>query len=353
MASPPAKGIISELNERSREIFRRIVDAYVETGEPVGSRTLSRILSQNLSPATIRNVMADLEEMGLLYAPHASAGRLPTEAGLRLFVDGLLEIGDLSAAERKDIEAKLAGTGKAVNEAMSEASGLLSGLARCAGIVVAPKLERALRHIEFVNLGNGRALVVLVTEDGMVENRLMDMPVGTPPSALTQASNFLNAKLAGRTLEEAQSEVMRDIDQHRAQIDEITGRLVAAGLAVWAGDKAKGALIVRGQAHLLEDIQALGDLERVRHLFEALETKETIARLLELSAKADGVQIFIGAENALFNMAGCSMVVAPFTNGSRSRVIGAIGVVGPTRLNYARIIPIVDYTAKVLSRMVS
>jgi heat-inducible transcriptional repressor len=342
---------IRELNERSREIFRLIVDGYVATGEPVGSRTLSRRLSQNLSPATIRNVMADLEEVGLLYAPHTSAGRLPTEAGLRLFVDGLLEIGRLAEEERHNLESLCVARGKSLEQALEEATTALSGLSHCAGIVVVPKQDRPLKHLEFVHLGSGRALVVLVTEDGLVENRVIEVPPGVPPATLASASNYLNARLVGRTLDEALVEIHAEIASNRAQLDELTKKLVAAGLASWAGGHDGRTLIVRGQANLLEDVTALTDLERLRAIFEMLETRETMVRLLEASKRGEGVQIFIGAENHLFGIAGCSMVIAPYQD-SRERVVGAIGVIGPTRLNYARIIPMVDYTAKVIGRLI-
>ncbi len=344
-------GIIGELNERSREVFREIVANYLATGEPMGSRTLSRRLDSPLSPATIRNVMADLEDMGLLFAPHTSAGRLPTDSGLRLFVDGLLEIGNLTSEERENIESQCAAAGKSVTEALEEATSALAGLARCTGLVVAPKLDRPLRHTEFVNLGNGRALVVMVAEDGFVENRVIDLPRGTPASALTQATNYLNARVLGRTLDEARGEILREIEDHRAQLDNLTSKVVQAGLATPAGEGPEASLIIKGHAHLLEDVSALADLEHIRSLFEALDTKDLIARLLELTKDADGVQIFIGAEDELFNMSGCSLIAAPFTDRSE-QVIGAIGVIGPTRINYARIIPIVDYTAKVIGRMV-
>jgi len=343
--------MISELNQRSREIFRHIVDAYVATGEPVGSRTISRRLGMALSPATIRNVMADLEELGLLYAPHTSAGRIPTELGLRLFVNGILEVGALSEEERESIEAKCSSSGRALPDVMREASAMLSGLSRCAGLVLAPKTDRALRHIEFVSLGPGRALVVLVNEDGLVENRVVEVPMGLPGSTLQMATNYLNARLVGRTLDEARREVLREIGEQRTELDEVSKRVVAAGLATWAGGGQDGQLIVRGQAKLLEDVTALSDLERVRALFEALETKEAMLRLLDATGQGDGVQIFIGAENVLFNHSGCSLIISPFQN-SREQVIGAIGVLGPTRINYARIIPLVDYTAKVISRLV-
>jgi heat-inducible transcriptional repressor len=353
MSSPITKPLITELNERSREIFRHIVDAYVETGEPIGSRTLSRRLTQTLSPATIRNVMADLEDAGLLFSPHTSAGRLPTDAGLRMFVDGLLEVGGITEDERRNIDAQCAAIGKSMSQALEEATEALSGLSRCAGMVIAPKTERPLKHMEFVHLGPGRALVVLVTEDGLVENRVIDVPLGLPPSTLVAAGNYLNARLIGRTLEEAKAHVAEEIENHRAQLDELTTRLVEAGLATWAGgDKGRvGSLIVKGQANLLSDVTALADLERLRALFEVLETREWLVRLLDATRQGEGVQIFIGSQNPLFSVAGCSIVVAPYTN-SREQVVGAIGVIGPARLNYARIIPMVDYTAKVIGRLI-
>lgn len=349
--TPSSVRTVAVLNERSREIFRRIVESYVETGEPVGSRTLSRSLRLALSPATIRNVMADLQEAGLLYAPHTSAGRLPTEAGLRLFVDGLLEIGGLTEEERTDIDVKCSATGRSVEEALAEATSMLSGLADCAGLVLAPKSETPLKHIEFVGLTDGRALVVMVGENGVVENRLIEVPVGIPPSALVEARNFLSARLVGRTLTEARAEIAAELKEHRVQLDQLTTEVVETGLATWAGESQSGYLIVKGQAKLLENITAIEDLEQIRALFQALETKETMARLLELAHDAEGVQIFIGADNALFALAGFSMVVAPFANSSE-KIVGAIGVIGPTRINYARIIPMVDYTAKVISRMI-
>ncbi|WP_448191787.1 heat-inducible transcriptional repressor HrcA [Azospirillum sp. sgz301742] len=343
--------MITELNQRSRDIFRHIVDAYVATGEPVGSRTISRRLGMALSPATIRNVMADLEELGLLYAPHTSAGRIPTELGLRMFVNGILEVGALTEDERESIEAQCSSSGRSLPDVMREASAMLSGLSHCAGLVLAPKTDRALRHIEFVSLGPGRALVVLVNEDGLVENRVVEVPIGLPGSTLQMASNYLTARLVGRTLDEARKEVLREIADQRSELDEVSTRVVSAGLATWAGSAGDGQLIVRGQAKLLEDVTALSDLERVRSLFEALETKEAMLRLLEATGQGDGVQIFIGAENVLFNHSGCSLIISPFQN-SREQVIGAIGVLGPTRINYARIIPLVDYTAKVVSRLI-
>jgi len=341
---------VTELSDRAREVLRGVVESYVETGEPVGSRMLTRKITETLSPATIRNIMADLQDLGLLYAPHTSAGRLPTEAGLRLFVNGLLEVGNISEKERESIEAQCAAAGRSMNEALEQATSLLSGLSRCASVVMAPKTEQPLKHIEFVNLGPGRALVVTVTQSGQVENRLIDTPVGMPASVLQEASNYLNARLTGRTFDDARRLILEDLQLKRAELNEITARVIESGLATWAGEPG-GALIVRGQARLLEDITAIADLERVRQLFDALERGESFARLLELSNTAAGVQIFIGADNPLFANTNCSMVVAPFRD-SQERILGAIGVIGPTRLNYARIIPLVDYTARTIGRMV-
>ncbi len=339
------------MTARSREILRLIVDAYVETGEPVGSRTVSRRLGLGLSPATIRNVMADLEEAGLLHAPHTSAGRLPTDAGLRLFVDGLLEVGRLGEEEQRSLEARCAASGKSLPQALEEATAALSGLSHCTGLVLAPKQDRALRHVEFVNLGPGRALVVLVTEDGNVENRVIEVPVGIPASALVTAGNFLSSRVVGRTLEEASTDIAVEIEANRAELDGISRRLVEAGLASWAGSRSDGALIVRGQANLLDNVSAIEDLERIRTLFSMLETKDSLLRLMSAASDGEGVRIYIGAANPLFGVAGCSLVVAPYMN-SREQVVGAIGVIGPTRINYARIIPIVDYTAKVVGRLI-
>ncbi len=342
--------MIKDLNDRSREIFRLIVDAFLETGEPVGSRTLSRRLG-SLSPATIRNVMADLEELNLLSAPHVSAGRVPTETGLRLFVDGLLEIGALPDSERRELETRGHATGKSLPQLLEDLTSTLSGLSSCAGLVVVPKAEeRALKQIEFVSLAPGRALAVLVSEDGMVENRVMQLPPSVPPASLTIAANFLNAHLAGKSLPEAKKAVQDEIVRKKGELDALTAKLVETGLAIWTGEEGGGYLIVRGQSHLLQDVSAAADLERVRGLFEVLEARETMLRLLDSASAAEGVQIFIGAENRLFAGSGCSMIVSPYM-GPREKVIGAIGVVGPLRMNYARIIPMVDYTARLISRL--
>ena len=346
---PDPRELIGELSDRSREIFRHIVEAYVATGEPIGSRSLSRRLGMSLSPATIRNVMADLEDVGLLFAPHTSAGRMPTEIGLRLFVHALLEFGDVSETERTNIESQCASAGRGVAEVLGEATAVLSGLSQCAGLVIAPKTDRPLKHIEFVNLAPGRVLVVLVTADGVVENRVIEVPMGLPASTLIHAGNYLNARVVGRTVSEARTEILTEIEAQRVELDELAAGVVAAGIAERAGG-APATLIIKGQSQLLSDIQAIEDLHRIRTLFDTLETKEAMLRMLEAAHQAEGVQIYIGAENDLFSHAGCSTIIAPYKD-SQEQIVGAIGVIGPTRLNYARIIPMVDYTAKVVGRL--
>jgi len=346
---------LGQLNERSREIFRQIVESYLATGEPVGSRNLSRILPMTLSPASVRNVMSDLEQLGLVYAPHTSAGRLPTEIGLRFFVDALMQIGDLAEHDRRTIEAQIAGLGqaKSVEAVLTEASGLLSGLSRAAGVVLTAKSNQRLKHVEFVRLEPERALVVLVAEDGQIENRVLNIPVGLPTSALIEAANFLNARIRGRTLAEARTEVEQRLKEGQAELDELTQRIVAAGLASWSGgERDERKLIVRGQAHLLEDLKALADLERVRLLFDDLETRREVVDLLGRAEQAEGVRIFIGSENKLFSLSGSSTIVAPYHDAS-GHIVGVLGVIGPTRLNYARIIPMVDYTAKIVSKLLA
>jgi len=339
------------LDARSAMVLREIVEQYVETGEPVGSRTLSRRLPLNLSPATIRNVMADLTDSGLLFAPHTSAGRLPTDQGLRLFVDGLLHFGELTEDERESITGTLAASGRSLEDTLKEASSMLSGLSAAAGLVLAPKTESALKHIEFVPLGPGRALVVLVGADGHVENRVIETPPGLPPSALQQAGNYLNARLSGRPLAELRRVVAEEMAANRTELDMLSTQVVAAGLATWTGEGARGgSLIVRGQARLLSDVTQIERISAIQGLFERLEAQETMLRLLELAEQSDGVRIYIGAESEIFATSGVSMVVAPARSES-GRIVGAIGVIGPTRINYGRIIPVVDYTARVIGRL--
>ncbi len=348
--TPTPPFTLQELDERSRQIFRELVEAYLDTGDPVGSRTLSKRPDLQLSPASIRNTMADLAQVGLLTAPHSSAGRMPTHAGLRLFVDGLLQVGDLDAGDRTEIEARVSAAGRRSEDVLTEASNLLSGLAGGAGLVASPEREAPLRHVEFVNLSPTEVLAVLVSEDGAVENRLMKPPQGLPPAALIEAGNYLSARLRGRTLSQALNEIRSEITERRAQLDTAAASLVEMGLADWAGPENR-TLIVRGQGRLLESVSAAEDLERVRLLFDDIERQEGLLALLDEARAGQGVKLFIGSENPLFSLSGSSVVVAPYRDRDNT-IIGAIGVIGPTRLNYARIIPLVDYTAQVVGRVI-
>jgi heat-inducible transcriptional repressor len=344
---------LASLNERSSRIFQKIVETYLETGDPVGSRTLSRVNSISVSPATIRNVMSDLEEAGLLAAPHTSAGRIPTDLGLRLFVDGMMEVGNLSKDERESIKGKCAATGHNMENVLSDATKALSGLSRCASVVMVPKQELAVKHIEFVPLSPEQALVVLVAEDGSVENRVIQIPVGLPPSALIQAGNYLSSRLVGHSLEDMKGAIQSELINRKAELDKLTARVVESGLAVWSGGEAeKASLLVSGRSNLLENLDAASDLERIKQLFEELERKKDLIKLMELAKDGRGVRLFIGAENNLFSLSGSSLVVSPYMNAANN-VVGVIGVIGPTRLNYARIVPMVDYTAQVVSRMLT
>ena len=344
--------MVTELNQRSRAVFRTLVETYVASGEPVGSRSIARRLGYRISPATVRNVMADLQEGGLLYSPHLSSGRLPTEAGLRLFVKTILTIDVLPQDERKEIDRRCRTIGRSFSDMFGEMSSVLATLSSAIGLVVTPKVNRPLKHIEFVNMSPGRAFIILVTKDGSVENRVIKVPMNLSSSILTKASNFLNARLNDQTLEEVKGTILTEIDHHKAELDELTSKVIRAGLETeMSSTPSRAQLIVRGQAKILEDVAAFRDLERIRVLFDSLETRDAVIKLLDAAGQAEGVQIFIGAENLWFHDTGCSLIVTSYKN-SHAQVIGAIGVIGPARLNYARIIPMVDYTAKALSRLV-
>lgn len=344
--------MIRDLTERTRLILKLVVDAYLETGAPVGSLALSQKKGISLSPASIRAAMAELEERGLLYSPHTSAGRLPTETGLTLFVEGLLEVDALSPADEGRMAREIsAARGGSVPELLEQASTALSGLTGGAGLVFAPKTDDPVKHIEFVLLSPGRALAVIVTASGMVENRLMDVPADTTATSLLRAANYLNARMAEKTLAQAAEHVRTEMAQDRAQLDALSARLVEAGLASLGPAEAGGHLFVRGQANLLGDVTAIEDIDRVQRLFEALETKETMLRLLGEAAAGEGVKIFIGAENKLFSHSGCALVIAPY-RGKDARLMGAIGVIGPARLNYGRVIPVVNYASLLVGRIV-
>jgi len=342
---------IGELNNRARDVFRLVVEAYLDSGHPVGSRTISRLSSLNLSPASIRNVMQDLEETGLLAAPHTSAGRIPTEIGLRLFVDGIMQVAEPSAEDRAAI-VSLIDRGGPIEEAISNATAALSGLSACAGIVLVPKEEPALKQLAFVPISKRQAVAVMVGADGSVENRVIDLPAGATPSTLAEVGNYVSARLSGLTLREAMVRLDDEIKAGRAALDRTAQQLIARGLALWSEDGARRpVLIVRGQANLIDD-SAAADLDRVRQLLDELEGKEEIARLLEQARAGDAMKIFIGSENELFALSGSSVIAAPY-RGHDGKLVGVVGVIGPTRLNYARVVPMVDFTAKALSRLMA
>ena len=340
---------VAELNDRAREVFRQIVDAYLASGAPVGSRTLSKIGALGLSPASIRNTMQDLEEVGLLAAPHTSAGRLPTQLGLRMFVDGMMQASEPSPDERAAIDQSASGS-PAIEDALARTTMVLSGLSHCAGLVLVARQEMIIRQLSFVPLAPGRALAVLVGADGSVENRIVSLPEDLPPTALESAANYINGRLAGLTLADATDRLSAEVAADRAALDAMTAGAVATGLAAWSSDgAARPVLIVRGQANLVESSV---DLDRVRLLLGDLEDKEELVRLFELARGAEATKIFIGAESQLFSLSGSSVIAAPY-RGPGGRVVGVVGVIGPTRLNYARVIPMVDYTARTLSRLVA
>jgi heat-inducible transcriptional repressor len=345
--------ILTDMNDRAREVFRRVVESYLASGDPVGSRTLTRTLNEKLSAATVRNVMQDLELLGLLDSPHVSAGRIPTQLGLRMFVDGLLEVGDVTTEDRARIDATGGANNADVTTLLDQIGTTLSGITRGASIVLAPKHEAVIRHIEFVNLSPDRALVVLVFADGQVENRIFTPPPGQTPSSMREAANFLNALATGKTLSDLRRGIGADMALRRQEIDSLAHALVESGLALWENAGEPGErLIVRGQSNLINGSAETADIDRIRSLFDDLERKRDIADVLELTEAGDGVRIFIGSENKLFSLSGSSLVVSPYMNADR-KIIGAVGVIGPTRLNYGRIVPIVDYTAQLVGRLVS
>lgn len=352
MAQPPSSADLSTLDARAREIFREIVESYLTTGEPVGSRTLSRLGGVALSPASIRNTMADLVALGLLEAPHAMAGRLPTQQGLRFFVDSLLQLGDLPPDEKREIDARIGKAGANPQDVLGAASELLSGLAGGAGLVVTPERDAPVRHAEIVAIGPGQALLVLVFEDNQIENRVLATPPDMPSGALAEAANYLNARFKGRTLSEARAAATEALARDRAALDQAAAKLVESGLVEWSGeDPSLGrSLIVSGRGNLLQDAQAVADLERARRLFDDLEKTKDLIQVLDLAKAGEAVRVFIGSENSLFSLSGSSLIVAPYMNAER-KVVGALGVIGPTRLNYARVIPVVDYTARVVGRV--
>jgi heat-inducible transcriptional repressor len=351
MSAPPK--LHAEMTDRSREVFRRVVEGYLETGEPVGSRTLTRTMTEKVSAATVRNVMQDLEYLGLLDSPHISAGRVPTQLGLRMFVDSLLEMGELNAQDREKIEGTLGSNQRDITSVLDNIGSALSGLTQGASLVLTPKHEAPIKHIEFVSLAPQRALVVLVFADGHVENRVFTPPDGQTPSSMREAANFLNALAEGKTLSELRRSFEHEIKRRRRELNDLASDLVQSGLAIWENEgESYERLIVRGRANLLGMEDEAENLERIRNLFDDLERKRDIAEFLELTDEGEGVRIFIGSENKLFSLSGSSLVVSPYMNADR-KIIGAVGVIGPTRLNYGRIVPIVDYTAQLVGRLIA
>ncbi|MGJ8589230.1 MAG: heat-inducible transcriptional repressor HrcA [Yoonia sp.] len=343
---------LDEMNTRSREVFRRVVEGYLESGSPVGSRTLTRDFSEQVSAATIRNVMQDLEYLGLLGSPHVSAGRIPTQLGLRLFVDGLLEVGDLDGQDREKIDRTLTTNNQDVTSVLDQVGQALSGVTHGASLVLTPKHEAPIKHIEFVSLSADRALVVLVFGDGHVENRVFTPPPGQTPSSMREAANFLNAIAAGHTLSDLSAVISREIKTRRQEINALAAELVENGVVLWENEgESTERLIVRGRGNLLGEGGDEADLARIRTLFDDLERKRDIAQFLDLAEEGEGVRIFIGSENKLFSLSGSSLVVSPYMNADK-KIIGAVGVIGPTRLNYGRIVPIVNYTAKLVGKMI-
>ena len=343
---------IIELDKRSKKIFSLIVEDYMNTGVAVGSRKLSTKLKDRLSPASVRNVMYDLQEAGLLTSNHSSAGRFPTDLGMRFFVDGLLQVGSLSQIECSDIKKKITSNTSSAEEIYSDATKLLSGLSDCAGIVVAPKLDGGMKHIEFLPISKEQALVVMVSDKGLVENRLIKLPKGLPSNTLVEISNYLNSRLKGRSLIESQTIIKEEIKSDGKDLDEVSKKLIDQGLACWADANKKNKLIITGTSKLLGDVKAIEELENIRLLIERLEDKENLIGIIQETQEADGMQIFIGSDNSLFGMTGCSTIISPFKN-KEKEIIGAIGVVGPMRINYAKIIPVVDYTAKILGKKIT
>ncbi|MEM8776564.1 MAG: heat-inducible transcriptional repressor HrcA [Pseudomonadota bacterium] len=348
-----ANQLLSEMNDRSREVFRRVVESFLQSGDPVGSRTLTRDMSESVSAATVRNVMQDLEYLGLLESPHVSAGRVPTQQGLRMFVDGLLEISDLEKVDRAKIDATVKSNSEDVSDILDKVGSALSGVTKGASLVLAPKREAPIKHIEFVSLGHDRSLVVLVFADGHVENRVFTPPPGQTPSSMREAANFLNALVEGKTLSDLRLDIAKEIESRRQQIDSLAHQLVESGLAVWDGEaESYERLIVRGRSNLLDSNAEQEDLDKIKTLFDDLERKRDIADFLELTDEGEGVRIFIGSENKLFSLSGSSLVVSPYMNSDR-KIVGAVGIIGPTRLNYGRIVPIVDYTAQLVGKLIA
>jgi len=346
------KNLYVELSERSKKILKSVVETYLETGEPAGSETILKKVGIDLSASSIRTILANLQKDGLLYAPHTSAGRLPTDKGMRFFVDGLLEFGRLSKSEQENIKNQCQSKGSSFQEVLNEASKTISGLSNCAGIVVAPKFQNKIKHIEFIKLNSNKIMSIIASENGLVENRILDSKTNYNDNTLKQASNYLNSKFVGKTIDQIKLMISEEIKNSKNQLDSIATKLVKEGIIEIVPNLETPYIFLHGQSSLLGEEVISKDLDQIRNLFDDIENKSNFLNVIENTRKGQGVQIFIGSQNFLFKHSGLSMVMAPYKN-KEQKIIGAIGVVGPTRLNYAKIVPLVDYTSKVVGRILS
>lgn len=348
-----AKSNILGFNDRSQHVLRRLIDIYLESGEPVGSRTLAKLSGLGVSAATVRNIMSDLEDMGLLYSPHISSGRLPTNSGLKLFVDALLEVKKTKNDEINQIHRVFDDRGD-LRYLLDKACQKLSGITRLAGLVVAPKIDSNIKHIEFVRIAPCQALAILVTEDGLVENRLVSIPKDVNPSVLIEASNFIRTHFSGKSLKQIRKTVSTQVEQHRNELSKLTNKLINIGVGSTSGDTEESEIfIIHGHSEMLEDAEVKSDLVRMREIFKLLEKRKNTRKLLEQTESGKGVQVFIGAENSLFSLSGCSAIIAPISSNitdTEHKILGAIGVVGPSHMNYGKIVPLVDFTAHIISQ---
>jgi len=347
-----SKTLYLELSDRSKQIFKGVIESYLDSGEPVGSEALSKKLGINISTSTIRSIMANLQKEGLLFAPHISAGRLPTDKGMRYFVDGVLEFGRLSKSERETIKNQCRSKGISFEDVLDEASKILSSLSNCAGFVVAPKYQNKIKHIEFIRLSSNQIMSIVANENGLVENRILDSNNSYSENTLKQVSNYLNSKFSGKTIDEIKKIISNEIENSQLELNTLSKKLVKEGIIELVPNSEAPYIFLHGQSSLLEDNIVTKDLDQMRNIFDDIENKSNFLSVLESTNKGKGVQIYIGAQNFLFNHSGLSMIMAPYIN-NEQKIIGAIGVLGPMRINYARIVPLVDYTSKVIGRILS
>jgi len=345
-----SENLYVELSDRSKQIFKSVVETYLKTGSPSGSETILKKGGVNLSSSSIRLILANLQKEGLLFAPHTSAGRLPTDKGMRFFVDGLLEFGRLSKNEKENIKNQCQSRGSSFQEVLNEASKTISGLSNCAGIVVAPKFLNKIKHIEFIRLNSNQIMSIIASENGLVENRILNSKNNYNESTLKQASNYLNSNFVGKTIDQIKTIISKEIKNTKNKLDSLATKLVNEGIIEIVPNLETPYIFLHGQSSLLEEEVISKDLDQIRNLFDDIENKSNFLNVIENTSKGQGVQIFIGSQNFLFKHSGLSMVMAPYKN-NEQKIIGAIGVVGPMRLNYAKIVPLVDYTSKIVGRM--